>query len=92
MAGDPSRIFEKKLSRLRRPLKDNARSLADKFSILPGIRFCSIFDWLKPFMGATFRPGSIGTSLDWQIWNILKTQNSFEELKAVVPETSLCAA
>ncbi len=36
-------------------------------------------------MGATFRPGSIGTSLDWQIWNILKTQNSFEELKAVVP-------
>ena len=90
MAGDPSRIFEKiEIIPASSAIEDRlARSLADKFSILPGIRFCSIFDWLKPFMGATFRPGSIGTSLDWQIWNILKNPKFFEELKAVVPETS----
>ena len=90
MAGDPSRIFEKiEIIPASQAIEDRlARSLADKFSILPGIRFCSIFDWLKPFMGATFRPGSIGTSLDWQIWNILKNPKFFEELKATVPETS----
>ncbi|WP_347281128.1 hypothetical protein [Turicimonas muris] len=48
MAGDPSRIFEKiEIIPASSAIEDRlARSLADKFSILPGIRFCSIFDWL----------------------------------------------
>ena len=90
MSKDPLRIFEKiEIIPASAAIEDRlARSLADKFPILPGIRFCSIFDWLKPFMGATFRPGSIGTSLDWQIWNILKDPNFFEDLKAAVPKAS----
>lgn len=90
MSKDPLRIFEKiEIIPASAAIEDRlARSLADKFTILPGIRFCSIFDWLKPFMGATFRPGSIGTSLDWQIWNILKDPNFFEDLKAAVPKAS----
>lgn len=90
MVNDPSRIFEEiRIIPASKAIEDRlSRSLADKFSILPGVKLLSIFDWGKEYMGATFRPGSIGTSLDWQIWEILKNPQFFEKLKQSVPEES----
>lgn len=90
LSQNPDKIFQEiEIIPASSAIEDRlARSLADRFSIVPGVKFCSIFDWLKPYLGATFRPSSIGTSLDWQIWDILKNPEFLKNLKEKIPSTS----
>jgi exonuclease V gamma subunit len=62
-----------------------ARSLADRFSITSGVEFLSLFGWLQPKVGATFRSGSTGSAIDWEIWEALNNPEFIKKAEKLKP-------
>jgi exonuclease V gamma subunit len=62
-----------------------ARSLADRFSITSGVEFLSLFGWLQPKVGATFRSGSTGSAIDWEIWEALNNPDFIRVVENLRP-------
>ncbi len=58
-----------------------SHALADTFSTNPGVEFISLFEWLQPFVGTSFRPETQGSALVWQIWWALSNSEFIKRME-----------